>query len=391
MSVSLGYEGKNYYFHKKRMVDKIYDEYVDKGYDVKKMTLKNGDDENSAILIRGEYDKDNLFQPHKLPLLNKDSIGAKTGGNSKPQFLLKNKSNNFTYGFINLNQIITFKYKYRVTESWGSYIKGDTRPIYTTTELTFTSWESAFPLETDLICSFGRNSFTLPAGKSSGYDSSSSSSSSGSSGSSGSSSGIGGIIGGIGSGPTSSRISTYYYNSENIPAGGLDCVIMVKIDNGADIICNDVTNDNWEKKVPESIRGTLAIKNPDEWRRKAWHGPFVWTGENYRKMSVTYLDAYTKKWRTEEKEDYNGTRKWYSYPGYPSWSSLPVSFTVPGGMILVNEKKYFSKTYIYRAIRGGYGSGTASENYYSYTYYTAKGSKETENEVSFSFTYENSV
>jgi hypothetical protein len=360
MSVSLSFKGKKYFFNKKGLVDKIYDEYVNKGYDVKKMTLKNGGDENSAILIRGEYDTDNLFQPHMTHLLNKDFIGARTGGNSKPQFLLKDKNNNFTYGFINLNQIITFKYKYQVIETWGGPVSSGNRTKYTTTKLTFTSWESAFPLETNLICSFGKNSFTLRAGYSTGdYNS------------------------------DPSFSSTYDKYSEDDPQGGLYCTIIAEVDDGTDITCSGITNDNWDTNVPESIRDKLAIRNPDEWHEMDWHGPIWWTGESYRIFSVTYLDAKTKKWETLENDDYNTTDRWYFYPDYPSWSSLPVdTFKVPGGMALVGEDRTFNKTYIYRAVRGDYATGSASEEYYSYTYRVTQGSETDENEISFSFTYE---
>lgn len=365
MSISLGFDNKRYFFSKKSMVDKIYNEYVDKGYDVKKITLKKGDDENSAILIRGdknEYDKDNLFQPHKLPLLNKDSFGAKVDGNAYPQLLFKNKNNNFIYGFLNLGQTITFKYKYQVIETWGGHVDHGDRTVTTTTKLTFTSWESVFPLEGNYICTFGFNSFTLPAGASSGECKSE---------------------------------STWY--SENQPANGLHCLILAKVGDGENKTYEDVTVNNWDKKVPKEVSGTLATMTNDEGGWKDWNGPFVWYGYRWRKMWITFLDANDTTWKTiENGADAalpTGFNNWYDWPDYPSWDGIKLTFTIPGGMTIFDDQINFEKTYVYRTIKR-YGvefGGTPDDAYYKYTYYTAKGSKETENEVSFSFTYENSV
>lgn len=372
---------KVYRLYDKSLVNPIYNAYVSAGYDVKKITAKNGAEETCAILVKGSY-ANGKFAPYKS-LMNNDSVGAKIGGANAPQFLIKNGSN--TYGFMVLNQTITLKYKYQVIQIWGSYSSGDSRPISTTTSLKFTTWSSRFPLENDYLCSFGKNTFTLKAGTSSG-----SCGDTGVSGSSGS--GTGGVWGDLFSWiknlSNSANNSSY---SEYEPANGLKCMIFIKSADSKVITCNNVTKNNWDSVVPAGVRDSTAILSTSDTSWKEWSGPIWWFGHKKRSISVNYLDSSSETWKTvsnsQETSLGYGNGWAYQWPDDPDWNAISVSFSVPGGQLVVNESRGFTRTYKYEAVRGSYGSGTASENWKTYTY-TAHGSSTAEESITFSFAYD---
>lgn len=379
----LQFEGKAYKLYDDSLVTPIYNSYKNSGYDVKKLTATNGAKKESAILIRGSYNSSNEFQPY-LNLVNGDTVGAKAGGNSKPQFLAK-ASNGNVYCPVVLNQAITFNYKYQVDETWGSYSGGSSRPIYTTVKLEFTTWSSRFPLENNYLCSFGKNTFTLPAG-----------SSSGNCGDSGVSGETTGGDGGIWSGVWGNIWKLLNKNdanktgySENEPQNGLKCLIFIK--SGSDEKLSYTVSDDasWTANVPATIRDKTATHSASGREWKEWSGPIWWFGHRSRTVSVTYLNANTEKWDTvsDTKENsYGYGNGWaYKWPDWPSWPS--VSFTVPGGTLAFDGKKSFTKTYVCRAVRGSYGSGTESQEWRSYTY-SSSGSTSAEKSVTFSFSYE---
>lgn len=350
---SLRFGEKVYRFYNENLVNPIYNEYVKNNYDVKKMTITNGSDKNCAILVRGNY-SGNEFKPYAT-LMNKDSTGAKIGGKTKPQFLLSKGSKK--YGFIVLNQVVNINYKYQVIERWGDSVSSGERPFNKTTSLLFTTWESRFPLENDYLCSFGKNTFSLKAGNSSG---------------------------------TCGDVTTSGY-SEDEPANGINCMILIKISDSNVITCNDVGYDNWETSVPENIRDSSAIISVAEVEYKEWSGLW-WFGHRARAMAVNYLNANTKTWETvsvTKENSYGYGNGWaFQWPAWPNWSELRVSFSVPGEKLAVDETKKLSKTYIYRAVRGKYGSGHASHEWRSYTYSTEYGSSEKENTAKFIFSYD---
>lgn len=379
----LQFEGKAYKLYDDSLMTPIYNSYKDSGYDIKRLTATNGAKKESAILIRGSYDSSNKFQPY-LNLMNGDTVGAKAGGNSKPQFLVK-ASNGNVYCPVVLNQAITFNYKYQVDETWGSYSRGSSRPIYTTVKLEFTSWSSRFPLENNYLCSFGKNTFTLPAGSSSGNCSGNAvESNSG---------------GGTWSGGLSNFLKWFFDSnrndasktgySENEPQNGLKCLIFIKSGNDEKLSYTVSDDASWNANVPDTVRDKTATHSASESEWKDWSGPIWWFGHRSRTVSVTYLNANTEKWATvsDTKENhYDYGDGWaYQWPDWPGWPS--VSFTVPGGKLAFDGSRSFTKTYVCRAVRGSYGSGTESQEWRSYTY-SSSGSTSAELSTVFAFPYE---
>lgn len=343
--------GKSYRFIKESLIESAYDEYLNNDYDVKKMTITNGSDKSCAILVRGNYVEDagaKHFDSYKNLMYN-DQIGAKVGGNTAPQFLLNR--NNKQYGFIILNQYITFNYKYQVIERWGSPVYSGDRSKSTTTNLFFTSWSSRFPLENEYLCSFGKTSFSLKKGETSGFVD-------------------------VGN-------SSY---SENEPRNGLKCKIIIKASDAELIHCNNVGYDNWGSSVPDNVRDSLAFISTSQ--DKEHHGLFWAETTARRTITVTYLHQSAEYWTTVS----NSKERHYSWfwrdPDYPEWWELRVSFVVPAARFAVDETKKFNKTYVYRAVRGVYGSGTESEEWRSYTYSTESGSSYKEDVATFCFSYD---
>ena len=340
---------KSYRFINESLIGSAYDEYLNNDYDVKKMTITNGSDKSCAILVRGNYIDDagvKYFDSYKTLMYN-DHIGAKVGGNAAPQFLLNR--NNKQYGFIILNQYITFNYKYQVIERWGSPVYSGNRSKSTTTNLFFTSWSSRFPLENEYLCTLGKTSFSLKKGESSGFID----------------------VGNSG-------------YSENEPINGLKCKIIIKASDAELIHCNNVGYDNWGSSVPDNVRDSLAFISASEERWKEWYGP----AHAERSITVTYLHQSAERWETVSASARN-TNKWFwRYPDYPEWWRLRVNFVVPAARFAVDETKKFNKTYVYRAVRGVYGSGTESEEWRSYTYSTESGSSYKENVATFTFSYD---
>lgn len=341
--------GKSYRFIKESLIGSAYDEYLNNDYDVKKMTITNGSDKSCAILVRGNYVEDagaKHFDSYKTLMYN-DHIGAKVGGNNAPQFLLNR--NNKQYGFIILNQYIAFNYKYQVIERWGSPVYSGDRSKSTTTNLFFTSWSSRFPLENEYLCTFGKTSFSLKKGESSGFVD-------------------------VGN-------SSY---SENEPRNGLKCKIIIKASDAELIHCNNVGYDNWGSSVPDNVRDSLAFISASEDTWKEWYGP----AHAERRITVTYLHQSAERWETVSASARNTNDWWWRVPDYPEWWRLRVSFVVPAARFAVDETKKFNKTYVYRAVRGVYGSGTESEEWRSYTYSTESGSSYNEDVATFTFSYD---
>lgn len=373
----LQFEGKAYKLYDDSLMTPIYNSYKDSGYDIKKLTATNGAKKESVILVRGSYNSSNEFQPY-LNLMNGDTVGAKAGGNSKPQFLVK-ASNGNVYCPIILNQAVTFNYKYWVDETWGRYTGGYSRPIYTTVKLEFTTWSSRFPLENNYLCSFGKNTFTLPAGDSSGTCSGNTVEGSSSSGT-----WSGGLAGWL-SWVLNKNDSSKTGYSENEPQNGLKCLIFIKSGNDEKHSYTVSDNASWNANVPATVRDKTATHSASESEWKKWSGPLWWFGHRSRTVSVTYLNANTEKWTTvsdtnENSHDYGDgwAGQWPDWPGWPS-----VSFTVPGGVLAFDGSKSFTKTYICRAVRTS-GSGDSS-----YSYSTVEGTSTTrEDSVSFAFPYE---
>ena len=342
---------KSYRFIKESLIGSAYDEYLNNDYDVKKMTITNGSDKSCAILVRGNYIDDNgvkHFDSYKNLMYN-DHIGAKVGGNAAPQFLLNR--NNKQYGFIILNQYIAFNYKYQVIERWGSPVYSGDRSINKTTNLFFTSWSSRFPLENEYLCTLGKTSFSLKKGESSGFVD-------------------------VGN-------SSY---SENEPRDGLKCKIIIKAADAELIRCNNVGYDNWSSSVPDNVRDSLAFMSASE--RKWDHGFGGWKTSAERTITVTYLHQSAERWETVSASAKNTVDWVWQDPDYPEWWRLRVSFVVPAARFAVDETKKFNKTYVYRAVRGVYGSGTESEEWRSYTYSTESGSSYNEDVATFTFSYD---
>jgi hypothetical protein len=247
----LQFEGKAYKLYDDSLMTPIYNSYKDSGYDIKKLTATNGAKKESVILVRGSYNSSNEFQPY-LNLMNGDTVGAKAGGNSKPQFLVK-ASNGNIYCPIILNQAVTFNYKYWVDETWGRYTGGYSRPIYTTVKLEFTTWSSRFPLENNYLCSFGKNTFTLPAGDSSGSCSGNAVEGSSSSGS------WNGSLASWLSWVLNKNDSSKTGYSENEPQNGLKCLIFIKSGVEYDECHCAVLYSPFESMVPSLKTGSYIM------------------------------------------------------------------------------------------------------------------------------------
>ena len=361
MNFSFG--DKTYKIFDDSLVDPIYQNYKTNGYNVIKFLATNEtskSDKKSAIMVAGSY-TNGKFGPHK-PLLASDTVGAVNGSDTSPLFLAtgpnpNNTKQTLTYSFIRLSQTLTFTFKVHYIQTWNNY------KSYTSTTLYLTKWSSRFPTEGDYICSIKSggnvNSFTLPAGESSG-----------------------------------NLDVSLNVGSFSLLAGGTASVEF-KIFSGS-TEAQDYNLDFDELKG-QDINDKTAIGTDASYVNTVydWYVPPVWHYETVARWRLTWLDATDKTWKTQLSPEADPVRQswseWWSNEAAAGrgYTGLRISFRTIKGEPLVNSTTALPFTYIRTTskVYGAENGGTASTDWYAYDYSYPKGTSDSTDTVTFSFAY----